>query len=132
MQHDSKRFLNHYILKTVNERIKKVIFEKKISQTDFALSINVNPQTISLMFKRNTNPSFKVLFGILEKYPTIDAHWLITGKAAYQSKEGKVIVNDPVEIYERSNFLRQIDQLEELIKSKEEIIKLLKDKLKSR
>lgn len=65
--------------KTVNERIKELIFSLEISQSEFSTSIKITKSTINGIIKGTHLPSFKVVQSILLKYPSLNANWLLTG-----------------------------------------------------
>lgn len=64
---------------TVNERIKEIIRFLKVSDRRFAEMIGVPQTTISNLFNRQTDPSFKILNAIISKFEFINPKWLLTG-----------------------------------------------------
>lgn len=71
----------------IAKRIKAIINYLGISETKFSKEIGVAQSVINSMFRRNTEPSFKVLNAILTEYEYISANWLLHG-------EGEMIKQD--------------------------------------
>lgn len=64
----------------INERIRGIIKYLEISETKFAKEIGVTQSGINSMFKRNTEPSYKLIYAIINAYKFIFAEWLLTGE----------------------------------------------------
>ena len=62
------------------ERIEKVMKSMNLSARQFAAEIRVQPGTISNMTAGRNNPSYEVIKRILERYPTLNPEWLISGR----------------------------------------------------
>ena len=118
---------------TVNERIKILVDTlTKGNIRTFAKTIGVTPTTITNIFNRGGAPSFKVISGILEAYPKVDANWLITGtggiwKDSGPSKEN--IVEEPQIGYGKG---AEVVLLKMDLKSKEQHIRFLKQQIEDK
>lgn len=99
---------------TVNERIKFIIVESKLTVNLFAKKIGVSQPTLKSIVDGNTKPSFDTLEKILKSYP-IDAQWLILGIGQMEkTSKSEVIPNNA------SAILRNLEMFEERIKALEE------------
>ena len=69
---------------TVNQRLSILVDELEGgSKANFASKVGVAVQSIhDLIGGRQGMPSFKLLSSILEKYPTVDANWLVSGRGS--------------------------------------------------
>lgn len=65
---------------SINERIKEIIDYLGINENKFATEIGVTQSVINSMFKRNTDPSCKLLCAIINVYDFISLEWLLIGK----------------------------------------------------
>lgn len=61
------------------ERIDAVRKSMNLSARQFAEEIHVRPGTISNMMSGRNNPSLEVMKRIMERYPTLNPEWLISG-----------------------------------------------------
>ncbi len=69
-------------------RIKRIIEEKKITETAFAKAIGSHQATINAMFQRGTNPRSDLLEAISKTF-TVSEKWLLTGEGPmYQDEPG--------------------------------------------
>jgi len=64
----------------MNDRILQFLKEKNFSSTKLADLINVQRSSISHILSGRNKPSFDFIQKFLNKFPEIDAQWLITGK----------------------------------------------------
>ena len=132
--------------------IKQLIDYKNISILSFEKSIGTR-RTIDKVIMNNSNLRSDLLTKIIETYPEINTHWLLTGKgemlknmtlAKCSSEEKKVNVNKAEEYF--PTFSNKESQLKKesiacqkahlksqikVIESKEETIALLKEKINS-
>lgn len=51
-----------------------------LRQTEFAESIGIKRGTLSVIEKGTSSPSYHFIEAVLNKYPQVNATWLITGK----------------------------------------------------
>ncbi len=61
----------------MKEKIKEIMDYYGLNQKEFALKINVSPQTISDIIKDKRNAGDKITHGILETFDEINPLWLI-------------------------------------------------------
>ena len=132
--------------------IKQLIDYKNISILSFEKSIGTR-RTIDIVIMNNSNLRSDLLTKIIETYPEINTHWLLTGKgemlknmalAKCSSEEKKVNVNKAEEYFptfsnKESQLKKEIIACQKahlksqikVIESKEETIALLKEKINS-
>lgn len=65
---------------SVNERISDLIKELRLSKHAFAQSIGKSSSAINFIIDGRSKPSFDVLEAICEKYPEVNASWLLKGE----------------------------------------------------
>jgi transcriptional regulator with XRE-family HTH domain len=85
---------------TINQRIKILISELRMSENEFAKQIKFPQTSLNAYTKRNSQPSVKLLEHIYSSYPSINLHWLITGEGSiwndqFQESEGLYNVSTP-------------------------------------
>lgn len=73
------------------ERIAQVIDSKNISIRAFEISIGASNGAFGRAIKNNTDVSSEWLSIIIEKYPDLDAEWLLTGKGEMLKQSEDVI-----------------------------------------
>ncbi|MGV8139502.1 MAG: helix-turn-helix domain-containing protein [Mangrovibacterium sp.] len=71
----------------MNERIKQFMDRKGLSPSEFADAISVQRSNITHILHGRNNPGFQFITKMLEKFPDINARWLLTG-------EGEMIVQE--------------------------------------
>lgn len=64
----------------IKDRIEKILKHYNLSASKFAETIDTQRSSISHILSGRNRPSLELLQRILEKYPEIDALWLINGK----------------------------------------------------
>ncbi|MFO7656476.1 MAG: helix-turn-helix transcriptional regulator [Bacteroidales bacterium] len=64
----------------MKERLIEFLNNQGITATVFADRIGVQRSSISHILSGRNNPSYDFIAKILEKYPLLNANWLITGK----------------------------------------------------
>lgn len=74
---------------SINQRIRKLIEFKGITDNQFAKTIGITQSVIASMFSRNTEPSSKVLVSILNAYADLSAEWLMRGEGSMIKGEDK-------------------------------------------
>lgn len=77
---------------TVNERIKQIISFLKVSDRRFAEMIGVPQTTISNLFNRQTDPSYKILNAIINQFEFINPKWLLTGEGPMSLTENDMTI----------------------------------------
>jgi transcriptional regulator with XRE-family HTH domain len=64
----------------MKNRILKILNNERISATKFADIIGVQRSSISHIISGRNKPSFDFIYKTIEKFPDINAEWLINGK----------------------------------------------------
>jgi len=77
---------------TVNERIRDLIHHLGVSDRRFAEMIEVPQTTISNLFNRRTEPSYKILHAIINRFEFVNPKWLLTGEGTMRLKENNLSV----------------------------------------
>jgi len=72
---------------TMKEQLIKIMTHFNISSTRFADEIGVQRSSVSHILSGRNKPSYDFIIKILEKYPSINSLWLLTGKGIMISGE---------------------------------------------
>lgn len=79
----------------IGHRIKSIRKERKLSQSQFAISIGISQGNLSEIEKGNSNPSADTLISIRNKY-NVNLNWLLAGDSdqgdTYQDFNEKKLV----------------------------------------
>lgn len=107
---------------SINQRIKSILDEKKISGKKAALDLEIDYRQFNNWLNQ-TKPSVEGLQKILKYFPDVDARWLLTGEAAapvkaktYKNETELDVVN------EGSGCCRRCKDLEKQIALQEELL----------
>jgi transcriptional regulator with XRE-family HTH domain len=111
---------------SINERIKKVAFERNFNQLDLAKLSGVTKQTINQVFSGATNPGLKIIESIVNEWPQLNARWLLTGEGSMWSNETPGSVSEPAAHY---GVCRNCDRLEKIIDSQQKLITNLENQI---
>lgn len=65
----------------LTDRIKVVMKVNNLSASQLADEIGVQRSNLSHILSGRNKPGFDFLHRLLERYPKVNAHWLITGKS---------------------------------------------------
>lgn len=76
----------------MRERIKQIIDNEGMSQSQFADFVEVNRPTLSHILAGRNNPSMDVVMKIHQKFPKINILWLLDGVGSY---EGDAVADYP-------------------------------------
>jgi len=71
----------------MKEQLIKIMTHFTVSSTRFADEIGVQRSSVSHILSGRNKPSYDFIIKILEKYPSINPLWLLTGKGAMISGE---------------------------------------------
>jgi len=94
MQDDNKEILN------INKRIIQIVDYHNLTRYKFSQETGISDAVLFNIYKGKNKPSFDLIEKILNKYKTIDANWLLTGKGQMFKKEiGSNIVEESVPLY---------------------------------
>lgn len=128
--------------RVINERIKSVIENLKISETRFSEEIGIPQSTISNIFNRDSDPKFSVISAIVTRYDFISLEWLLLGIGNMEkSPSSKNIENQLTsDVHVISNVLlndentllqkKVVELLEENMALQKKIIELLEENKK--
>jgi len=75
----------------MNNRIKRFMDFKGLSPSELADAIGVQRSNITHVLHGRNNPSFQFITKMLEKFPEINAKWLLTGEGEMVAGEGKPV-----------------------------------------
>ncbi len=97
------------------------------NKREFSKKIGVSPTVVeNIVGARRGNPSFEVLQKILYAFADINASWLITGNGTMFRHENRQSAPPAMQNDEYKN--KYIEQLEEIIRLKDEIASLKEEK----
>jgi transcriptional regulator with XRE-family HTH domain len=120
---------------SVIDRIFEVLKQNEVKDAQLSRTLGVSRTTISEWRNGKNSPSPKLILKFLFHFPEVDANWLIRGKPAEKSGQ-TATVNYNVQagtsamVNEHQNELKtENSHLKQLLKEKEEQIKLLKQLL---
>lgn len=87
------------------KRIQIILKKKGLSPSQFADEIQIQRSSISHILSERNKPSLDFVSKVLERFPELNAEWLIFGKGPmlksvsdYEAKEEKKNINDQEEI----------------------------------
>ncbi len=75
-------------------RIKKIIEDLGITQSEFAKQIGVERANISHIISGRHKPSYEFLRKVLETYPNLNAEWLMLGKGHIYKQDTEQVTDD--------------------------------------
>ena len=120
------------------ERISYIIKNEDVTIAEFSRKIGIGDQTVrSMLEKRTSFPSFKVIHGICNTYENYSARWLITGKGdiienSYDRYNNECNVSEGQSEYVRNviHYKLNKNSVDELIKTNLTLAKCIKDQIK--
>lgn len=69
----------------LTDRIKVVLKVNNLSPSELADKLGVQRSNVSHILSGRNKPGFDFIHRLLERFPNVNAHWLITGKAHVES-----------------------------------------------
>lgn len=84
-------------MKNINERIEKIIEHSKLSNSEFADTIEVPRSSISHIISGRNKPSLDFLIKIKNEFPTFNWDWMIYGEGEMEKSEQEVVDKNIVE-----------------------------------
>lgn len=69
----------------LTDRIKVVLKVNKLSPSELADKLGVQRSNVSHILSGRNKPGFDFIQKLLDQFPNVNAHWLITGKAMVES-----------------------------------------------
>ena len=106
--------VNFYVMEgTVHDRISQIIDnEYNGVKAEFCKKIGIKEGTLFSMFRKNTNPSFDLIRGILEKNREVDPLWLILGEERkVVNEEAEKLKEELERAQQEIAYLKEINEL---------------------
>ena len=118
---------------TIRDRIKLIIIKTSLNDNAFAKRIGVTQSVIASMFKRETEPSAKVIVNILHSFPEISAEWLLRGTGPMLLSDSREVRsensnNKNTNINDSETLGKLLSMLEEKDKQINKLLELMKTK----
>lgn len=111
-------------------RIEQIIYEKRMTNKDFAAKIGVSGTQISDVVNGKANPGNKVIEGILKAFPNINSKWLMKGEeqmyiqqVAPKAKEPKPEYRNLYDVNELIAYVTDLDDQLQDVKHKVESLR---------
>ncbi len=119
---------------TINRRIDRLIRELGLNKSGFSRRIDVHPTVIgNIVSGRESKPSFEVLYRILVEFERVNATWLVKGEGEIFSDQDpyeqlKIEMDLQLEKcrQENINLKKELLLKDDLLKTKEEVIRLMR------
>ena len=108
---------------TLNEKIRDIISNYKLSDRQFAIKIGVTQSVIGSMFQKGTEPSSKVIRNTLAAFPEISADWFLRDA-------GEMLKSQSKEMERINSLLDTISTLQDTINAKSDQITILTERIK--
>lgn len=109
-------------MRTLNSKIREIIDHYELSDRQFAIRIGASPSSIGSMFKKCSEPSSKMICGIMRAFPEISADWFIRD-------EGNMLRQNSEEAKRCGLLLDTISTLQDKINSQSSEIDFLKQQI---
>ncbi len=115
---------------TIGQRFKQLIKELGIKPTELAGHGMTSKQNINAVITDVNQPGAPVIINILRAFPHVDANWLLLGRGnMFLNPELYGTVNENLK--EIEHLKKEIEHLKEVIKLKDELLEVVRSKLKS-
>jgi transcriptional regulator with XRE-family HTH domain len=79
----------------MKDRIQKIIDEENLTPSRFADEVGLNRPAVSHILNGRNNPGLEALQRIINRFPNINATWLITGKGNMYNSDSKDTTRTP-------------------------------------
>ena len=66
----------------MKDRIKQIMEAQRLTQQEFANTLELSPATLSSIFNGRTNPTLNIVDAIKKKFPAISTDWLMFGNGS--------------------------------------------------
>ena len=66
----------------MKDRIKQIMEAQRLTQQEFANTLELSPATLSSIFNGRTNPTLNIVDAIKKKFPAISTDWLMFGSGS--------------------------------------------------
>ncbi|WMX13208.1 MULTISPECIES: helix-turn-helix domain-containing protein [unclassified Aureispira] len=116
----------------INQRFKQLLEELKVNANQLAKELNISQPTIAKTLSGATLPSSKLFVPLLEKYPTVNLNWLISGKGEMfvdENPMSKEYLDRLADSLERENTMlrKEVNGLAEELDRIRKIVEALPD-----
>ena len=88
--------INDEIQREISEQALRVISimeDENMNATQFAEAIGIQRAAMSHLMKGRNNPSADVLYKIIERFDTINARWLLSGKGSMRNESHNIKIS---------------------------------------
>ncbi len=76
----------------MKDRIKQIMEAQRLTQQEFANTLELSPATLSSIFNGRTNPTLNIVDAIKKKFPAISTDWLMFGSGSmYGDHSGDIV-----------------------------------------
>jgi transcriptional regulator with XRE-family HTH domain len=80
----------------MKDRIQKIIDEENMTPSRFADEVGLNRPAVSHILNGRNNPGLEALQRIINRFPNINATWLITGKGdMHEKSDNNTVIKTP-------------------------------------
>jgi len=121
---------------SINKRVSETRKILKLTQQEFADTMEISRQSVNNIEKNKHVPGSDLIAKILDKYPNLNARWLLTGEGKMFSREKMPNrVNEPLENYAtdyRDKYVQALERENELLREENERLKQGPDKQKAK
>ena len=97
----------------MKDRIQKIIDEENMTPSRFADEVGLNRPAVSHILNGRNNPGLEALQRIINRFPNINATWLITGKGNMYDKPDNSGVKAPTLFDENPVFQPDVQDKQE-------------------
>lgn len=124
---------NKTIKKAIIQRIKKIIKNKSLSESQFSKLISANQKTINQQLKGERGISIDTILGILSSFEQISSEWLLRGEGSMFKSTDKFISTEELpesnRITSKTTYEKLLEeytrQTEELLSQRDKEIRVL-------
>jgi transcriptional regulator with XRE-family HTH domain len=88
----------------MKDRLQKLIDALKLTPSRFADEVGLQRATISHILNGRNNPGLDAIQRILNRFPEINATWLITGKGNMYQQQSEIATREPSLFSEKETF----------------------------
>lgn len=101
------------------ERFRYLMKLNQLTASAFADEIGVQRSSVSHILSGRNKPSLEFIQKVIQRFPKVDAGWLISGVSGAQTEHKSTEELRPVKAVESSQLKREVDSAEEITESKE-------------
>ena len=103
---------------SIGQRIMLIINEKNLTVRSFSNTISCAHTTISNVINGKSEPGFKILSTILNKYPDISCKWLMLNEGEMRNENNSTSIQEIVSLKEDLNDAKKLAMnLSEVLKN---------------